>query len=300
MGAHIAQPWFAAADVGEKEMGEDCWEKWKELFLHKLVSHINKYQLDVDNDRVLVIGASISDYNILVRAGFKNITLSNLETALPEELDQQNNIHNLVIDAENIHLSDQSYDVVFAYAVLHHCRSPHRCLCEMMRTAKKYVIFSEPNDSFLISLLIKFGLSYPYELPAVVANNYIKGGVSDSCVPNYIYRWNRHEVFKAASAYLAEYQINLSCYSYWDLTMDEERLLVRDQTKLVGIAKVFGPGNFVKLLKVLESILNKIPLVKTQGNKFACIISKTNQLHPWLTGSDGAIQFKREFGRKEK
>ena len=39
--------------------------------------------------------------------------------------------------------------------------------------------------------------------------------------------------------------------------MDEERLLVRDQTKLVGIAKVFGPGNFVKLLKVLESILNK-------------------------------------------
>ena len=281
-------------------MGEEFWEKRKELFLHKLVYHINKYQLDVDNDRVLVVGASIADYNILIRAGFKNITLSNLATALPEELNQENNINNLVIDAENIHLSDQSYDVVFAVEVLHHCRSPHRCLCEMMRTAKKYVIFLEPNDSLLMSLLIKFGLSFPYELPAVVGNNYIKGGVRDSCVPNYIYRWNRHEVFKSASAYLAENEINLSCYSYWDLALDEERLLERDQTKLVGIANIVGPKNFLNLLKVFEAIVNKIPLIKTQGNKFCCIISKTNQLHPWLTGSDNLIKYNQEFGRKTK
>lgn len=284
----------------ENEMAEDFWEKAKTQFLHKLVSHINNYQLDVNNDRILVVGASIADYNILVRAGFKNITLSNLSTAMPNKLEQETNITNLVIDAEDMYLADQSYDVVFAYDVLHHCRSPHCSLCEMMRVAKKYVIFMEPNDSFLMSILVKFGFSFPYELSAVVNNNYIKGGVRDSCVPNYIYRWDRSEVLKTASAYLTEYQINLCAYSYWDFTLTEKMLLARDQTKLAGIAKIIGPSNFLKLLKILESVLNRIPLVKTQGNKFFCIISKTNQLHPWLNGLDSSVKFNREFGQKSR
>jgi Methyltransferase domain len=281
-------------------MGEEFWELRKELFLQKFMGHVNRYGLDVANDRVLVVGASQADYNILVRAGFKKITLSNLSTELVAGLGGNAGKENVIIDVENIDLPDRSCEVLFAYDVLHHCRSPHRGLCEMMRVAKKHVIICEPNDSLLMSLLTKMGLSFPFELPAVIDNDYIKGGVRDSCVPNYIYRWNTHEVAKVATTYLAEYEIQVSGYSYWDLTLDEDRLMERDQTKLVTLAKIMGPGNFIKLLKVAESILNLIPLAKSRGNKFFAVISKTEQLRPWLTRRDGDIQFNREFGPKEK
>ena len=57
----------------------------------------------------------------------------------------------------------------------------------------------EPNDSLAMALLVKMGFSFPYELPAVIDHDYRSGsGVRDSHIPNFLYRWNGHEVFKTA------------------------------------------------------------------------------------------------------
>src|SRR5665647_2417145 len=118
-------------------MDKDFLLKRKELFCKYLLNHMNMHHRDFANDKVLVVGAAIYDYQILTRAGFKNISVSNLETDLGRGLESLDQDQKLALDVENLDLPDQSYDVVFAYEVLHHCRSPHRGLCEMVRVARK-------------------------------------------------------------------------------------------------------------------------------------------------------------------
>jgi hypothetical protein len=61
---------------------------------------------------VLVLGGEREDVDILTACGFQEIVFSNIEAA------------DLPLDAENIALQDDSYPVVFAHAVLHHCGPP--------------------------------------------------------------------------------------------------------------------------------------------------------------------------------
>src|SRR5258708_38821534 len=77
------------------------------------------------DESVLVIGASRDDLDLLQQVGFLNVTPSNVSADLISDSASQ-----LRLNAESIDLPDESFDLVFAHAVLHHCRSPHRALCE--------------------------------------------------------------------------------------------------------------------------------------------------------------------------
>ncbi len=61
-----------------------------------------------------------------------------------------------VIDAENLPLKDNSYDLVYTWEVLHHVPNPQSAVNEMARVSKKYVVIFEPNRNNLFQLL--FGL----------------------------------------------------------------------------------------------------------------------------------------------
>ncbi|HJQ09265.1 MAG TPA: class I SAM-dependent methyltransferase [Candidatus Saccharimonadales bacterium] len=52
-----------------------------------------------------------------------------------------------VIDAEDLPLKDNSYELVYTWEVLHHVPHPQKAVDEMARVAKKYVIIFEPNRS---------------------------------------------------------------------------------------------------------------------------------------------------------
>lgn len=64
-----------------------------------------------------------------------------------------------VIDAENLPLKNNSYDLVYTWEVLHHVPDPQKAVAEMARVSKKYVVIFEPNRSsplqFLFGLLTK-------------------------------------------------------------------------------------------------------------------------------------------------
>src|SRR5208282_1156787 len=126
---------------------------------------------------MLVLGGGQEDVDILTACGVKQLVMSNI------------NSPGLALDAENIALPDESYDAVFAHAVLHHCRSPHKAVGEMVRVARKHVFFLEPNDSWALRLLVRLSVSFPYELAAVAAHDYVEGGMRNGPIPNYIYRW---------------------------------------------------------------------------------------------------------------
>jgi hypothetical protein len=232
------------------------------------------------DEPVLVLGGGQEDLEMLTACGFKQIVMSNIGSS------------GLALDAEDIALPDNSYPVVFAHAVLHHCRSPHKALGEMVRVAQRHVFFLEPNDSWALGLLVRLKLSFPYELPAVIAHDYVEGGMRNGPIPNYIYRWTGHEVGKCVAAYHPERNFTVRPYPYWDFYANESDLLARRESRVASIAEAIGPSSFVKLLHAAQAILNLLPPLRAQGNKFFCAISK-GDLHPWIELRDGHLGLRR-------
>jgi SAM-dependent methyltransferase len=218
---------------------------------------------------VLVLGGGQEDLDILNACGFSDITLSNIGS------------DGLSLDAEEIALPDNSYPTVFAHAILHHCRSPHKAVGEMIRVASRHAIFFEPNDSWALRTLTRNGLSFPYELAAVSGNQYLRGGLRDGPIPNYIYRWTGREAAKCVAAYHPERQFEVHAHPYWDFYVNEQELLGRKESSVGKLAQAVGARRFVRVLRAAQAVLNLLPPLRSQGNKFFCAIEKRN-LQPWI------------------
>ncbi len=76
-----------------------------------------------------------------------------------------------IMDANDLKFEDNSFDIVFCHALLHHLENPNKAIKEMKRVSKKYVVMLEPNrNNPLIFLYVsivkeerkalKFSLSY--------------------------------------------------------------------------------------------------------------------------------------------
>jgi SAM-dependent methyltransferase len=268
-------------------------------FTAALRTSVRRCSIDVSGT-VLILGGSCDDVAVLQHAGFRRMTLTNIESVplsasgLPICDDALIQIESA--DAENLHFPDNSYDVVLAHDVLHHCRSPHAALLEMLRVTRRHVIVMEPHDSLSMKALEKMRLAtFPYELAAVVDHDCVSGGMRDSCIPNFVYRWHRNDVFKTVSSFLPDCGFELHADPYWDLSLDEKALSLRKQTKLHVFTDLLGPRLFLRSLRVLQKVLNAVPTLRHQGNKFFCCIEKRKDLKPWLIQTATGIAFNRRF-----
>lgn len=242
---------------------------------------------------VLVVGCSAEDGRSLRKIGFTRITLSNLLDPRPSEqadLDEAG-MHAISVDAEAMELADNSYDLVLAHEALHHCRSPHKALLEMLRVSRRHVILLEPNNSLAMQCLLKLRFSFPYELPAVIASGFRTGGVRDSNIPNYIFRWNAMDLYQTAASYLAESEFDIYAREYWDFNVDETELRRRTETRIGIATKVLSPRLFLMGLHCFQFIANHIPWLRRQGNKFFGCIEKRGELKPWLVRRGDEIAF---------
>lgn len=272
------------------------YEKSREGFLSALELCFRQQSIPREM-AVLVVGGGPADADVLARAGFRSFQMSNFPTEILRSgaNGTQPNSAITPLDAEDLALPDESYDLVFAHEVLHHCRSPHRALCEMLRVSRKFVIFQEPNDSLLMRALTFLRFSFPYELPAVIDNGYTAGGVRDSQIPNYIYRWNRRDVFKCVSSFAAERLFSIYVYPYWDFNATEKELDLRKETRIRYLTGILGTKSFLRVLRMSQLLLNATLITRRQGNKFLCCIAKHAQLRPWLKWEGRQIKFDRVY-----
>jgi SAM-dependent methyltransferase len=213
---------------------------------------------------IAVVCGGKYDANVLRTAGYQNVTISNID-------EQQTDLGFAwsYQDAENLTFLDESFDWVIVNAGLHHCTSPHRALLEMYRVCKEGVLLIEARDSLLMRSAVGLGLVPRYELEAVVIEGWKTGGVRNSAIPNFIYRWTEREVHKSIESAWPQF---IHKYRYfYGLRFPSQRL------SMTAFRPLNGP------IKILVYLLQLI--VPKQGNKFGAAVIKTGELKPWIDSS---------------
>ena len=154
---------------------------------------------------ILVVGAGKTDVEIF--KNFKNVIFTNISKKT-----ELNKIKKKIL-MQDLPYKDQEFDYVVTHASIHHSSKPHLAVLEMLRVAKIGIVFIEARDCLLTKLSCKIGLSEEYEFSAVRNNS---GGVDDTGIPNFVYRWTEREVFKLVNSYkpLNKYKI------YYDYDYD--------------------------------------------------------------------------------
>lgn len=206
---------------------------------------------------VLVVAGGDLDREVFAELGFGNVTISNLGGG------------DVVADAEELPFEDGSFDAVVVSAGLHHCRSPHRALLELYRVARRVAVALEARDSGLMRLAMCLGFVDEYELTAVAANDFRGGGVRDTAVPNYVYRWTEREVEKTIASYAPHAPHRLLFFHELELPFS-----VVDATG--GPLRRLAARLALPLLRLVTRV------APGQANLFAFAVLKPTGLHPWL------------------
>ena len=163
----------------------------KDFYKKKVENHIiNK------DSSILVLGAGNLDKEIFETLNFTNVKLSNINNNDNIEKLDLYNLHDLKIE-------DEKYDYCVAHACIHHSSKPHNAILEMYRVSKKGVLIIESTDSYLSRIACYLKFSEEFEVSAIKKNiNF--GGVDNTKIPNFVFRWTEREIYKLFSSYKPE------------------------------------------------------------------------------------------------
>jgi SAM-dependent methyltransferase len=230
------------------------------------------------DDHLLAICAGSAERDVFAAVGMRRVTISNLSASriegeiAPYDWSRQ--------DAHALTFADNTHDFVFVSDGLHHCSSPHRALLEMYRVARKGVIVFESRDSHVMRVAEALGLTQTYEILAVTGNGYVAGGVNNSCVPNYIYRWTEAEFKKTLKSFDPSGPHEFRFFYGLNLPAIEAAPI---KARLLALA---APA-----LRLITRIARR------QCNSFAMVALKPTKVWPWLQRTDEGLAFKRDYQR---
>lgn len=257
-------------------MDHKAAEIHKQRIYYKTIKSAKESSLISINENILVVCAGHQDKRILELNGFKNVTISNLDERL--ENDEFQPYSYSFEDAEDLSFEDDSFDWVIVHAGLHHCYRPHRALQEMLRVGKKGALVFEARDSFIMRLGKKLKLVPTYEVEAVIDNDLKYGGVANTSIPNYIYRWKEREIESVVNAYFPTIKNNKVHYFY-NLRLPTQR-----------ISFVSSPIKRFVMLAALIPLRILCAIFPKQSNEFGFLIAKGSELQDWLKEENGKIE----------
>ncbi|HTC75204.1 MAG TPA: methyltransferase domain-containing protein [Edaphobacter sp.] len=223
--------------------------------------------IGLDNTVLVVCGGSY-DRSVFYGLGFRRVTISNLDSQIdgsefaPYPWSLQ--------DVESLGFEDGAFDFAVVHQGLHHCHSPHRGLLEMSRVARVGVLAFEPRDTRLVRLGVKLGFGQEYEIAAVAENGLRSGGVGNSAMPNFIYRWTEREIEKTIRTFNPAGRAEFRYFSAVRVPKERMRSM---KNRLVA-------GSLQALLPLVRLFAKVFP---GQSNCFAFAVTKVRELHPWMT-----------------
>ncbi len=256
----------------------------KERIYYKTIKSSKEKAIISENDSFLVVCGGHTDKKVLEANGLANVTISNLDDRLSDN--EFSPYKYSYQDAENLSFEDACFDWVIVHAGLHHCYRPHLALHEMLRVAKKGAIVFEARDNTIIKFGKKLRIVPTYEIEAVIGNNMKYGGVANTDIPNFIYRWTESEVDGVLNSLYPIYSDNKVHYFY-NLRLPTDRIKV-----IVSPFKRFIMSSLMLPLKLFCFLFPK------QSNEFGFIMVKGNKLHPWLQNNNGEIKINPESVKK--
>jgi ubiquinone/menaquinone biosynthesis C-methylase UbiE len=164
--------------------------------LRRLMSASKEF-LNCDSSILVLCSGEGMEGSILCDMGFTNITVSDLaEQGVQAALSRDSRLKGMTLNAERTELKDESFDVVLVQDGLHHLSSPVQGFTEMLRVAKKGVIFLEPHDSLV---------------GRMIGTKWEKNG--DAI--NYVFRWDKKLVEQVISSYLGPNRFQNLSFSFW-------------------------------------------------------------------------------------
>lgn len=241
------------------------------------------------NASILVCGGGSLDKAIFERLGFHDVTISNLDERMKGN--EYTPFRWKYENAESLTFNAESFDYVVIHAAIHHASSPHKVLTEMYRVARRGILAFESRDSVIMRFFERWGITQTYEHAAVYYNDCKYGGVNNTEIPNYIYRWTEREIEKTVKSY-APYCRHKIIYRYGNAMPPTPGLENKGQLKT----------NLLKFMRPLYGLFVK--LFPGQQNLFAFYVEKStipNSLFPWLIfdDKDGKITFSKEWGDRQ-
>ena len=245
-------------------------------FIKETMVELLRRKIIDQEDSILAICAGEGEKKLFLELGFKNATISNLDGRT--EAGDYSPYSWRYDDAQKLSHPDGAFDCVFVSDGLHHCDSPHRAVLEMYRVARKVVVAFESRDSMALRLAYALGRTPNYEIVGVMSHDFKFGGVNNSPIPNYIYRWTEREFEKTILTHAAAFKHRF--YYFYGLTLPEWGLTKRRKIILKLLA-------LVKPLILLMRVL-----FKKQCNTFCMVVTKPkvpDDLLPWLEFKDGVI-----------
>jgi SAM-dependent methyltransferase len=211
------------------------------------------------SDSVLVVCGGPLDEAVIKKTGFADFTITNLDSGMANHRQ----------DAENLTYENGSFDIVIVHAGLHHCHSPHRAMLEMYRVARKCVVAFESRDSLMMRAAVRLGLTDDYELDSISSDRK-RGGVADTGIPNFVFRWTERDVRKAIASYDPSFVPQIQFF--YDLRIPIQRFTQTGNNAMRVVGLLIEP-----LSKLFAAVAPK------QCNEFAFAISKAGIPQPWIS-----------------
>jgi len=235
------------------------------------------------SDSILAVCAGTAERDLFVRLGLTNTVISNLDGRMTR--DQFLPLTWSFEDATNLTFEDRSFDFAFVADGLHHTSTPHRAMLEMYRVARRGIIVIESRDGALMRFASRLGFSSEYEVEAVVDNDFCTGGLNNTDIPNYVYRWTESEFTKTIRSFdpVGRHRFRF----FYDLNLPYERTKLEQADVKLRILELVDP-----LLGLFTRIFKK------QCNSFGMVALKPripDDLWPWLAVDAGRIHFNRGY-----
>jgi hypothetical protein len=124
-------------------------------------------------------------------------------------------------------------------------------------------------------LAVKLGFTMDYETDSVTSDG--KGGVAESGIPNFVYRWTEREVWKTIATFDPGRKPRIEFF--YDMR--------------IPILRLTRSGNHVmRAVGVIVEPLSRLfaLLLPSQCNEFAFAVLKSGELQPWMaTGPNSNV-----------